>query len=78
MRPMARDGGFSLIEMMIVLTIAALVMAAFPIARGYLPQAHVNAATRGLAQTLWVCDSRAQRFQPADLDARSVRASGTD
>jgi prepilin-type N-terminal cleavage/methylation domain-containing protein len=49
---MARDGGFSLIEMMIVLTIAALVMAAFPIARGYLPQAHVNAATRGLAQTL--------------------------
>jgi len=44
--------GFTLVELVITLAVAMILIAAFPVARGALPEIRVNSFARGLAQEL--------------------------
>ena len=49
MNRQSRERGFTLVELLVAILVAGICMAAFPIARGYLPVMQVNGATRALA-----------------------------
>jgi prepilin-type N-terminal cleavage/methylation domain-containing protein len=52
MKQQTRQNGFTLIELLITILIAGILMAAVPLARGFMPTLHVNSAGRGLAQEM--------------------------